>query len=243
VNVHLSFVIPALNEAHYIGAAVDSVHAAMRDWDRQCDYEIIVVDDDSSDSTVAVARQHRARVVGVCKRNIAAVRNAGGREARGKFLIFVDADTTVSPSLVREANDALTKGATWGTACAVPADKCPLWARLGLAAYNHFYVHLRKCGYGFFFFVTNEAFQQIGGFPEETQEGEDMALSKLLVRQHGPPSVLRSRVATSARKAQRFGFWYHVKMLWLTVRYGDKAYSRPEIATYRDGELRVRSAK
>jgi hypothetical protein len=135
---------------------------------------------------------------------------------------------------------ALTKGATWGTACAKPADKCPWWARLGLTAYNYFYVHLRKYGYGFFFFVKKEVFQQIGGFPEETREGEDMALSKLLLRRVGPPSVLRSRVATSARKTQQFGFWYHVKMFWVTVRYGDEAYSRPEIAAYRDGELRGR---
>jgi len=239
VVVHLSFVIPALNEAHYIGAAVDSIHDAMRGWDRQHGYEIIVVDDDSTDSTVAIARQCRAQIVQVRKRNIAAVRNAGGRKAHGKFLIFVDADTKVSQQIIREVTEALIDGATWGTACAVPADKCPFWARVGLKAYNYFYVHLRRCGYGFFFFLRKDVFEQIGGFPEETREGEDMALSKLLARRHGRPTVLRSCIATSARKAQQFGFWYHVKMLWLTVRYGDEAYSRPEIAAYRDGELRV----
>ena len=39
------------------------------------------------------------------------------------------------------------------TAFAVPADHCPLWARLGLAVYNRFYVYMRHCAYGFFFFV------------------------------------------------------------------------------------------
>lgn len=240
MDVYLSFVIPALNEAHYIGATVNSIHAAMQGWDRQHGYEIIVVDDDSTDATVEIARKHRARVMRVRERNIAAVRNAGSRTAKGKFLIFVDADTQVSQSLVREATQAMTKGAIWGTAVAIPAGKCPWWARLGLIAYNYFYVHLRKFGYGFFFFVKKEVFQQIGGFPEKIREGEDMALSKLLLRRHGPPSVLRTRVATSARKTQQFGFWYHAKMAWVYARYGDKAYTRPEIAAYRDGELRGR---
>ena len=83
-------------------------------------------------------------------------------------------------------------------------------------------------------------YEEVGGFPERTFEGEDVALSKLLVERHGPPTVLRSRVATSARKAGQFGFWYHAKMLWLTLRYGDEAYSRPEIGDYRDGNLRIK---
>ena len=66
-----------------------------------------------------------------------------------------------------------------------------------------------------------------------------MALSKLLLQRNGPPIVLRSRVATSARKALQFGFSYHMRMLWLAVRFGDEVYTRPEIADYRDGDLRA----
>jgi len=235
--ISLSFIIPALNEAAYIGKAITSIQASLIEADC-ADYEVIVVDDDSKDATAEIARQHQATVVQVRKRNIAAVRNVGASHAQGDFLIFVDADTQISGPLVREALDRLRGGATWGTALAVPADRCPLWARLGLAAYNQFYVRWRKCAYGFFFFVTKEAFQQAGGFSEQTREGEDMALSKILVQQFGPPAVLRTRVASSARKAQQFGFWYHMQMLWLTLRYGDQAYSRPEIRDYRDGEAR-----
>jgi glycosyltransferase involved in cell wall biosynthesis len=232
-------VIPALNEAQYISAALESIHSAMKRCDKQLSYEIIVVDDGSSDGTVDVARQHRARVIEVCKRNIAAVRNAGASEAQGKFLIFIDADTQVNHSLIGETMYAMMQGAMWGTALAIPSGKCPLWARCGMAVFNRYYVHWRKCAYGFFFFVNRQAFQQAGGFPEETREGEDMALSKLLLPRHGPPMVLRSRVATSARKALQFGFSYHMRMLWLAVHFGDEVYTRPEIADYRDGELRL----
>ena len=235
----LSFVIPALNEAQYISAALESIHSAMKRCDKQLSYEIIVVDDGSLDRTVDIARQHRARVIEVCKRNIAAVRNAGASEAQGESLIFIDADTQVNLSLIDETVFAMMQGAMWGTALAIPSDRCPLWARCGLTVFNHYYVYWRQCAYGFFFFVNCEAFQQVGGFPEETREGEDMALSKLLLPRHGPPIVLRSRVATSARKALQFGFSYHMRMLWLAIRSGDEVYTRPEIADYRDGELRV----
>jgi glycosyltransferase involved in cell wall biosynthesis len=238
MNFSVSFVIPALNEASTISAAIESIHSAM--GTQSPSYEIIVVDDDSADATAEIARRQQAQVVQVHKRNIAAVRNAGAGQARGKFLIFIDADTQVSPPLVQEALVALGRGAIWGTALATVAERCPLWARLGLTAYNHYYVRWRRCGYGFFFFVERHAFEQIGGFPEQTREGEDMALSKLLVAKHGAPAVLRARVATSARKIHQFGLAYHLKMLWLTLRYGDEAYSRPEIRDYRDGSLRLK---
>ncbi len=235
----LSFVIPALNEEQCISAALDSIHLAMKRCDKQLNYEIIVVDDGSLDRTVHIARQHRARVIEVCKQNIAAVRNAGASEAQGQFLIFVDADTQVNHSLISETVHAVMQGAMWGTALAIPSNRCPLWARCGLTVFNQYYVHWRKCAYGFYFFVNRQAFQQAGGFPEETREGEDMALSKLLLPPHGPPIVLCTRVATSARKALQFGFFYHMRMLWLAVRFGDDVYTRPEIADYRDGELRL----
>jgi hypothetical protein len=234
----VSFVIPALNEAQYIGATLDSIQQAMSRGGQQ-HYEIIVVDDGSADDTAKIAIQHQARVLQVCQRNIAAVRNSGAREARGKFLIFVDADTEVSDALLGEAVHAMSHRMIWGTALAVPSDACPLWARLGLTVFNHYYVYRRKCAYGFFFVVNRQAFQELGGFPEMTNEGEDMALSKLLAEKHGPPRVLRSRVATSARKAAQFGFLYHLRMCWLALRFGDAIYTRPEIADYRNGEHRL----
>lgn len=240
MDVRISFVVPALNEEQLIAQTLNSIHGAMHRSAKQTGYEVIVADDRSSDSTVALARRNQAHVVEVCKRNIAAVRNAGAAGARGEFLIFVDADTQVNQSLIEEAIQAMIEGATWGTSLATTWDECPLWGRVGLTLFNRYYVRSRECAYGFFFFVDRQAFQQVGGFPEDTREGEDMALSRLLRREYGPPTVLRSRVATSARKTRQFGLWYHIRMLCLMICHGDDAYTRPEIADYRDGELRAR---
>jgi glycosyltransferase involved in cell wall biosynthesis len=241
MNQFVSFVIPAFNEEELIGAAIASIHLAMKSIRPTRDYEVLVVDDDSQDATAEIARQNKAQVLQVHERNIAAVRNAGAFQAQGDVLIFVDADTQVSPGLVTEALQAMERGGIWGTALAVPLDDCPVWGRLGLAAYNQYHVRYRQCGYGFFFFVRRQAFLHVHGFPQRTKEGEDTALSKLLRLQYGRPVVLHSRVATSARKTRMFGFWYHLRMVWLTIRYGDEAYSRPEICEYRDGALRLAS--
>jgi glycosyltransferase involved in cell wall biosynthesis len=237
VTISISFVIPARNEARYIGEAVASIVAAAEELREAVSYDITVVDDDSSDITAEIARQHGARVLTVRKRNIAAARNVGASSSSGGLLIFVDADTRISATLLDET---IQSGAVWGTALATTWDPCPLWARIGLALFNRYYVHWRKCAYGFYFVVRREAFDRAGFFPEATREGEHMALSKVLVSMFGPPQVYSSRVATSGRKAAQFGLTYHLKMLWLALRHGDDMYTHPSIADYRDGELRSR---
>jgi len=89
----ISFIVPAYNEERLLGHTLASIHAAAHVLSRP--YEIVVVDDASTDSTVAIARQGGARVVSVRLRQIAGTRNAGARAARGSILIFVDADTLV----------------------------------------------------------------------------------------------------------------------------------------------------
>ena len=94
----ISFIVPAYNEEAVLGGTLDHIHAAARTLDEP--YEIVVADDASTDRTAEIAREHGAQVVSVHNRQIAATRNAGARAAQGEYLIFVDADTPVTPSLV-----------------------------------------------------------------------------------------------------------------------------------------------
>ncbi|MDQ3205373.1 MAG: glycosyltransferase, partial [Pseudomonadota bacterium] len=89
----LSFIVPAHNEQRVIGATLQQLHAAAGAL--QLAYEVVVVDDASSDSTGDVARAHDALVLRVEHRHIAATRNAGAAAAAGDVLVFVDADTLV----------------------------------------------------------------------------------------------------------------------------------------------------
>jgi glycosyltransferase involved in cell wall biosynthesis len=76
-------------------------------------YEIIVVDDASTDATAEIARQNNARVVSVNHRQIAATRNAGASVAQGGRLFFVDADTTINPRVVASALRWMDKLIDW----------------------------------------------------------------------------------------------------------------------------------
>src|SRR4029453_5379128 len=91
----LSFVVPAPNEQGCLGRTVQAIHAAARATGRP--YEVIVVDDASTDATAEVARKHDATVVSVNRRQIAATRNAGGRTAPGGPPFFVDAHPVAPP--------------------------------------------------------------------------------------------------------------------------------------------------
>jgi glycosyltransferase involved in cell wall biosynthesis len=74
-----------------------------------CD-EIIVVDDYSDDKTREIARQYKAKVfLRSLKNNFAVQRNYGLNKARGKWVLFVDADEQISPELAQEIKAAIQK--------------------------------------------------------------------------------------------------------------------------------------
>src|SRR6267142_250624 len=110
----ISFIVPAHNEQTGLGRTLQAIHDSARVVGQP--YEIIVVDDASTDATAEVARQHHATVVPVNHRQIAATRNSGGRAARGERLFFVDADTTINPRVVTAALRHMNKGAAGGAA-------------------------------------------------------------------------------------------------------------------------------
>src|SRR5262245_42395210 len=85
----ISVVIPAFNSAATLPRALASVFA------QTCtQYEVIVVDDGSTEDLVAALQPYRARINLVRQSNAgaAAARNTGVRHARGKWLAFLDAD-------------------------------------------------------------------------------------------------------------------------------------------------------
>lgn len=210
----LSLVVPAHNEEILLGATLDALHTAARSVGE--DYEIVVVDDSSTDRTADVARAHGARVVRADVHQIAAARNAGARAAYGDLLVFADADTIVHPQVLRDAVEAMRNGAIGGGAGAEFEANAPRWAHaaIGLAAWI-----LRTAGWaaGCFVFVRREPFEHVGGFDERYFASEEIHLSRALKRV-GRFVILPHTVVTSARKAEvytmRHSLWLMLRMLW-----------------------------
>lgn len=83
----ISVIIPAYNAASWIAATIESVHAQTL-----APAELIVVDNGSTDETVAIATQMGATVLHEAQRGAAAARNAGLRAATSEWVALLDAD-------------------------------------------------------------------------------------------------------------------------------------------------------
>jgi glycosyltransferase involved in cell wall biosynthesis len=196
----ISFVVPAYNEEALIGRTLDALNRAGQNLGEP--YEIVVVDDASTDRTTVIAEQHGARTVYVNLRQIAATRNAGAREAKGDKLIFVDADTVVTDEVVSAAINELSHGAAGG-GCAVTFDgHVPRYARvIHPVLIRAFRATGLACGC--FLFCRREAFDAVGGFDETLFASEEIAMSRALKRQ-GRFVVLREAVSSSGRKLRMY---------------------------------------
>src|SRR5258708_4888702 len=104
----MSIIIPVYNGERFITAAMESVQAqTLADW------ELIVVDDGSTDATPIIlaeaAVDERRRVVRQDNAGLAAARNWGLAEATAPYVAFLDADDRWHPSYLAEMCAALDK--------------------------------------------------------------------------------------------------------------------------------------
>ena len=104
----LSVVIPIYNVAEYLPACLDSVLACPSE-----DYEIVAVDDGSTDRSGAIADEYaaqqpgRIRVLHTPNGGLGHARNTGLEAAQGEYLLFLDSDDTLAPGAVGEMLAAL----------------------------------------------------------------------------------------------------------------------------------------
>jgi glycosyltransferase involved in cell wall biosynthesis len=206
----ISFVIPAWNEEFLLGPTLEALNAARRRLAEPS--EVIVANDSSTDRTAEIARQHGAKVVSVCHRQISATRNAGVREAQGDVLIFIDADTIVTPEAVGAAVEAVRGGAIGGGCAIRYSGRLPAYLRVFIPIEVWF---ARRMGmaFGCFLFCTRAAFDAAGGFDTNIYATEEVTFSLALHRQ-GRFVCLRECVSTSGRKLRT-----HSTREWFTQIY------------------------
>jgi glycosyltransferase involved in cell wall biosynthesis len=211
----ISFIVPAHNEQAWIGRCVAAINDAARDVEEP--YEVIVVDDASTDATVEIARQNGAEVIRVEHRHISATRNSGALHSHGDMLIFVDADSLVNSQIVQQVLEAVRDGAVGGGCVPKFEGDLPLWWRLFGPVFTGSGRLLRLTG-GACQFCTRTAFDACNGFSLEHFAAEDLQFIKSLKRQ-GRYVVLAEPVTTSGRSLRNHSpikiFWL---LGWLIVR-------------------------
>src|SRR5262245_13015439 len=104
----LSVIIPVYNAERYIDACLKSVI----NQETKYQYEIIVVDDGSTDNSLQVIKQQeddKLRYFSRANGGIGFARNFGIRAAKGKYVMFVDADDELLPNAIQLLLDEVAK--------------------------------------------------------------------------------------------------------------------------------------
>jgi hypothetical protein len=160
-------------------------------------YELVVVDDASTDGTAFVAQRRGARLVSVAHADCGDPQFWCPRGER-TFFIFVDADTIVNESVVRSAVEAMRGGAVGGGAAVAFDGAVPWYARLLLPVLVRMF-RAADLAAGCFMFCTRSAFAAVNGFDETFFGAEELVMSRALKR-YGKPESQWQAVTTSGRK-------------------------------------------
>jgi hypothetical protein len=136
---HLSVIVPLYNKSAYVGRALTSISSQTF-----ADFEVIVVDDGSTDGGADIVANHRdprVRLVSQQNRGPGAARNCGIEQSRGVLLAFLDADDEWLPHYLEAAIAGMQNGGASHAAhtCAYidepgGVDSSELWRRRGFAA-------------------------------------------------------------------------------------------------------------
>ncbi|NNG02229.1 MAG: DUF2064 domain-containing protein [Desulfobacteraceae bacterium] len=191
---YISVIIPALNEAEGIARTISMA--------ADPNAEIIVVDGQSSDHTVAEATAGKARVL-TAPRGRARQLNAGARQARGQVLLFLHADTRLPENYIHWIFDALLDKSCVMGAFRFGTDSSRLGMRIIEFAANIRSV-IFKLPYGDqAFFMKRSQFERSGGFPE-VPIAEDLFFARRMAVA-GNINITAARIITSARRWERVG--------------------------------------
>ncbi len=202
----LSVVIPALNEAAGMAAALQALAPLLARG-----AQLLVADGGSQDDTVALALAGGAQVINA-PRGRALQMNAGAHQAGGDLLLFLHADTQLPPDADRLIAQALAAGpCVWGR-FDVRIEGHPRMLRVIAAFMNR---RSRWSGIATgdqALFMTRAAFDAVDGFPAQPLM-EDIEMSKRLLKL-SRPACLRARVVTSGRRWETRGVWRTVLLMW-----------------------------
>ncbi len=218
----ISFVIPTLNEIKTIEQTLQCL------TEYSGTNEIIISDGNSKDGTVDVCRKYTDNVIVYDRpdrQTIAMARNMGAAEAKGEYLVFLDADVVI-PDIDRffEAAEEAFRSDERLVALTVQYKVVPeqrTWAdgiffrMLGLQfLFSNNILRIGAAG-GEFQMIAGDAFRTVGGFNEKLAAAEDMDLFQRLSKIGRTRFVRSLAVYHTGRRAHTVG-WPRLAWEWFS---------------------------
>jgi glycosyltransferase involved in cell wall biosynthesis len=176
--IDVSVIVPVFNDRDRISACIESIQAQRT----RHSYEIIVVDDCSSDNTTAVLRKfdNVTLLLNEKNRGQAYCRNLGTSISKGKYLFFVDSDAIMDKDCIEKAFSYLLnekRGDVAGVQGAFSIhNRFPNWPSLVYNALQNLLTKSPDLSYGVnssCLFIKKDAFYQLGRFNEDVWYMED----------------------------------------------------------------------
>jgi GT2 family glycosyltransferase len=209
-KMQISIVIPVRNGGFNFVHCLNAIQRARAECADLAETELMVVDDGSTDDSLAHARAAGAHVIstaGGC--GPAAARNLGARAAAGDHLFFVDADVALHPEALRRAAQAFQANRELD-ACFGSYDDAPAGPNF-LSQYKnllHHYVHQHARAEASTFWtgcgaIRLSTFHALGGFDEQTYRRpsiEDIDLGYRLRRRGGKIRLLKEMQCTHLKR-------------------------------------------
>lgn len=219
----ISIIIPVLNEAESLPAAIASVGRVERT-------EVIVVDGGSTDDTIAVARSLRARVI-EASRGRASQMNAGAAAARGQILLFLHADTRLPFGWADQVASVLARQGVVAGAFRLAFDAVSPALRFIEHAANLRSTLLGKPYGDQAVFLPRAVFQRVGGFRDlPVMEDYDLICR---LRRLGRIGIAPLAAITSARRWLDAGILRTTLLHQLVILGWHMGVSASRLATWR----------